>query len=326
MPPDFGINSKLSALLQYLIGATITLPSESLDARITALEAASASLVDQVGAVTGDATTTVLGRLAAIESLLKCVCGDFPPGASDVGGCDSPATTLDSHYETFSDIVGRVFPVWSDPLPDGLSVDGTGELADAHIAVTLSDSTGVYSYYVQSRAPSHQRTSGATTEYSNNQWLPLSPGDNLAISVPVGFTAKVYLCYTPAAGFTECVNIGSLAGSYTQLDTSAVFNSSYAVWSSIPGAVTTDSEAYGGHTFQWDNSVAVLIANANGWTFTKNSGPDIRLLAKRPDGSFTSYTISSTPITISGDTTSLWCDLGSGGSTEAFSFQVCPPA
>lgn len=326
MPSDSGLNTKAAALFQAIFGAIVTLPDPTLYALIASLNTLSTEIDDRIGAVTGDATTTILGRLAAIESLLHCVCGDFPPPTTGDNACDSPVSTLSGALVTSGSYPGRVFPIWGDPPPSGLSIDGTGDLADAGVAVELSDSTGTYSYYVQSRAATHLRTAGGTTQYPNNVWLGLSPGASLAVSVPDGFTATVYLCYTPAAGFVDCVNVGSNVGNYTQLDTSAVFNSSYAVWASIPGVTTTDTETFSGHTYQWNTTAAVCVADAIGWTFTKNSGPDIRLLAKHGDGTFTSYTISSTPFTITDHTTTLWADLGSGGDTSAFSFQVCPGA
>lgn len=290
-------------------------------------DAQAALIVDHIGTPTGDATTTVLGRLAAIENLLKCVCGDFPPDLTDPSGCESPLESLPGALAVIPGDSGRVYATWPLTLPDGFSNDADSTYGDPHAGIKFDDPDGTYTVYVQSqRSHTFQGAHGALIEQPCNTWLSFAPDTTYEFNVPAGSDIHVYVCYTPAAGFTDCVNIGSLVGSYEQLDSSAVFNSSYAVWTSIPGISTTNSEVYSGHTFQWDNSVAVAVVDAIGWTFTKESGPDIRFLVKEPDGTVHVLTIASSPLTLTMHTATLWCDLGSGGDTSSFSFEVCPGA
>lgn len=323
------LNTALEAVISWLsnLGLLPDIDSHvaSADGKLDTTNSSLADLVDHVGIPTGDATTTVLGYLAEISNRLRCVCGDFPPPTTGTNACESPLESRDDVMAVIGSD-GRNYITWPDPLPGGLEFESDGTYGPAKVGIVLSDTTGTYSLYVESRASTFRTTSGAPGELPCNRWLPVDAGTTLELSVPAGELAKAFICYAPAPGFVDCVNVGSDIGNYTQLDTSAVFNSSYAVWASIPGITTTDTEEYSGHTFQWNTAAAVAVADGFGWTFTKNSGPDIRLLAKHSDGTFTSYTISSTPFTITEHTTTLWCDLGSGGSTEAFSFQVCPPA
>lgn len=157
------------------------------------------NLRSNIGLPTGDATTTVLGRLATIENYASCICGPQPPSTSDPDGCAYPVL---SHSPALTDAAfpGRLFAQWED-----LSIYGLQKTTDIGLTVSNVElqPTGTWdgwNVFVYSRtAQTYSEDPRRAGRYPTNTWRSLeeAQGFPLAFSVEEGSDITVYLCTPP---------------------------------------------------------------------------------------------------------------------------------
>lgn len=158
-----------------------------------------ALMQDALGLVPGDATTTVLGRLAALNTLgvnqltsigisggpddtvLKllaknadCACGGLGPPS---GSCDNPFVSTGMWLGPFGAIGGSnvIVATWSEPLPTGISFGTFFSLGTDDGELQNSDWSG-WKVYVSSTEPQYADSPSSLTRYPTNQWRDLPAG------------------------------------------------------------------------------------------------------------------------------------------------------
>jgi hypothetical protein len=268
-------------------------------------------IVDNIGFPTGDATTTVIGRLAAIERLSKCAC---PPDAPDLTDPDAPCsepfvsnpvlTRVSSAYP------GRVFAGWIDPPPDGLVLDHFLETDISPSEIVRSTDVSGWSIYIQSTARLASLSPLSTNLVATNSWIDLDIYDeHMAISVPEGNDLLVYICVP--GGTIEPPSC------YTFTSEQSVLKSTFAGarylpdWSIYDVPVITNETA--------DNEVWVS-GNWTGWTWETTTSNMVIVIELTP-GSITIQTSSTG--TLPPSTESYLVAFVS--QYNAFDLNFCPP-
>src|SRR5215510_2573257 len=90
-----------------------------------------------IGIVPGDATTTILGRLTAIENQTACLCAGSGPNPSDPLTCVDPLVTISQQNATGT-YEGLTFGVWPDTLPTGIVFTNDLLIGITHAEISAS--------------------------------------------------------------------------------------------------------------------------------------------------------------------------------------------
>jgi hypothetical protein len=184
--------------------------------RLTSLLDSSGNIEDHIGIPTGDATTTVLGRLAAIENLSGCGCPPDLPSPDDPTGCADPFVSI-SRAVLVSAYPGRIFAVFPSPVPDGLVVTDGMDLGEVGVEISPEATwTGWRAFVYSKSAAYYSEDPTRSGLWATNVWRDLDEAMSyaLAFSVPDGNDIAVYLCAPPPAPVDECVHVVSLSTPY----------------------------------------------------------------------------------------------------------------
>jgi hypothetical protein len=284
-------------------------------------------LRNNIGLPTGDATTTLLGRLASIEHSNLCGCGPQPPSATDPDGCASPAVSDTQH--AISGWGGRTFAVWSS-APDGALI-GTGLDPSVGNAELVPEATfDGWTAFVLSRAASVcSLDPSEPLVMPTNQWINISGRDRVAFSVAPGADIVAYICSHLDEAWTDCVDITSTPGTYS---TDAPFSedAQFIVFSSIPGVSTTNTWIADGQEQMVSVSNTVVSDNWHGVVISLLEGTTVTIYTVNTSGG-----VSSFPINAVGDSQTLTFDTqvvmihnlaASSPHDNAFQVRICPPA
>lgn len=185
-------------------GISLLAQVASLVTRITAVESATVATATALGIPTGDATTTALGRLAAIESCVCLLAGQVPtdPGTSE---CESPFTSGYTWELVLTSEGGGEFGVgvvlhvaaFAQPLPPGL-VEGTiYALTPPSGTVSELAPTGTWDgwrVYVKSSASTYGDSITPGVRHPTNEWRDLTGTGTNIFSVYRPDDITVYLC------------------------------------------------------------------------------------------------------------------------------------
>jgi hypothetical protein len=170
-----------------------------------------AGLISSMGIPTGDATTTILGRLSAIETLNfnylpliatntgKCPCGASPPPEGNI--CAEP------YISTGMSLVPTAFipnfnsvtiAIWGTTPPAQLeygTVFGTVSDNSSLVPASGQNWTG-RSIFVESSADNFALQTLSTARYPTNTWVDLTDQGTAEISVMVdaGAAVRAYIC------------------------------------------------------------------------------------------------------------------------------------
>lgn len=130
-------------------------------------------IYSSVGIPTGDATTTVLGHLAAIERLLTTQVAGLPPVINE--------NTISS--TTTTSVSGKKYAIFTPPIA-GISISESG------IDLTAVNSWSGYYAYVQTNGPTAYLNNAADVV---NEWMQLVGTGSYNFSVDQQYTIRVYL-------------------------------------------------------------------------------------------------------------------------------------
>lgn len=172
-------------------------------------------LVRRFGIPTGDATTTLLGELAAIVNNTACGCGARPPTAPASNGCVSPYSNPPGAVTTSTAYPGRVFATWGDDLPLSIIKDSWLESPITNAEIKLVSDLALAVYVVSSA--SHYFTTNPISGqlYPTNTWVDMGTDTQFAFSVPDGADIRVYLCLGDVVSWEDCIEIDSQAYTVT---------------------------------------------------------------------------------------------------------------
>jgi hypothetical protein len=229
-------NSRLTSIASntnQLLSPTQQTAQNTADSlsKLTAIDTA-------IGIPSGDATTTVLGRLSAIELLLTntlanwgdpgdatgtllatlhdvraCIClvaGKVPtPPTTEL--CEEPfISTGSAFYPGWPGFgTGANVATWSAPLPDGVVFGTIFGITIDNTELQRDISWNGVLIWVESDAPAFALSFATVDRYPTNQWVSLPDTDNIAISVDSISGIKVYLCI-PDAPVGDCYVTGSI--------------------------------------------------------------------------------------------------------------------
>lgn len=283
--------------------------------RLTSLLDTTDNIENNIGQPTGDATTTVLGRLAAIERLSECGCGPQPPDPTDPDGCADPFVSS-APSASIAAYPGRSFAVFHETPPDGLLITDSMDLGVANVEISPEATWTGWRVFVLSKASAYYSEDPTRTGlWPTNTWRDLDEAQSfaLAFSVPAG-DITVYLCGpTDVPPEIECTTIES------QSVTIVGFGARQAiVW---PEPFTSSSTDEAGNSYSANQ---VLIGDYQNWTIRVVTGAGARLVLFVGATNSNVFIDGGDTTTISTTTTSLFLDdLNYGG---AFSIEICPPA
>jgi len=288
-------------------------------------------LYNNIGIPTGDATTSVLGRLAAIERLSKCNCApDAPDLTSEDSPCSSPYTSIAEATRVSSDFPGRIFAGFAAPSPDGIAL--TNWLAEPIPSCELVRSGSLVGFYayIQSSAPLASLNPANALQVRTNSWLAIDGYElDMAISVPTGNDLTVYLCIPAGTTWTDCINIDS---EFVVYSTDAPFSLNVQAirFNTIPVLATTDHWSADGseQTLSTDNTVVTtdmqntvvnLVSGSNVWVYWIDSSGASHHSSL--DAAGASFTVPEPTIAL------VIGNFGdSSPSTHEFTIQICPPS
>jgi hypothetical protein len=276
---------------------------------------------DHIGFPTGDATTTALGRLAAIERLSRCSCPPEAPDLTDPDApCTEPFTSEPDRVLAATSYPGRVFARWPLPLPDGIT---EGHFLDPAIPggeiVRSSDIEGWF-LYVQSSA-SHFSLNPTSNDLDiTNAWINIDVrSEEIAISVDAGFTLTAYICVP--------------GGTVEPPPDCVTFTSQLMNLDNDPGNYHIER-----HAIEWPDTFtrqhnqedfvysgwAVAVGNFIGYRLRRVSGTNARLVARKLDGSYLIEMLNETLYTINEGTQFILVDAYNSEADE-FSIEFCIP-
>jgi len=189
------------------------------------------SLQNALGLVTGDATTTVLGRLSAIEmsnrniaestgllpvpeentvldylkalkALGKCACNNGEPNSGD---CSDAFDSRGMWLGPFGSLGGEsvIVAVFDGILPDGLSYGSVFGITEDQTELICSD-WSQWQVYVGSTDSQYAESPETLTRYRTNEWRQMDGSGSRAFSVSARAGILVTLCnvadFTPGSG------------------------------------------------------------------------------------------------------------------------------
>ena len=200
------MNDNLNGVLQRL-GVAVDTDNDVISL-LASLKTGIAALNTAMGIPSGDATTTMLGRLTAIEN-----CGCRPVGAQPPinGPCATPYASCSIAFIPWVIVGGTNVNVakWCEPLPDGLEYGTTLGLSDDTTELVATDGWDGWHIFVSSAATVFGKSPLDLERYPTNTWLPLSGSDVLSVATDERNSLKVYLC-PPADSPAECVTLSSV--------------------------------------------------------------------------------------------------------------------
>lgn len=203
IPDDSGFSIlTLFAGLLGRIGVPTGDATTTVLGRLAAIESGTTATATALGIPTGDATTTALGRLAAIESCICKVAGQIPtdPGTSE---CESPYTSSatwllqqTSGGESGSIVLLHI-AAFPGPLPTGLEegdLYGLSSPAGTVSELTPATSWDGWRVYVKSHSATYSDSIVASPRYPTGEWRDLSGSFSRVFSVYHPDDITVYLC------------------------------------------------------------------------------------------------------------------------------------
>lgn len=204
------------------------------------------NVLSAIGTPTGDATTTVLGRLIAIMGCACSTASHFNPPLPLAADC------LGTQYQSSGFSIaeygaqGDMAIAYWETAPEGITQAGVGELTPD------TDWTG-WKVYVTSTAEYFGYKSGFSNRLPTNTWIELDSygSDTLTFAVDKGYGLTVTLC-SPSSG--SGVEIGTCFTINSQALTSSRWGYVYhiLVFPEIPGFTrlthppTDPTDTYGG--------------------------------------------------------------------------------
>lgn len=193
--------------LQVALGAlsstagTDGLQTTSVRGLLNSIAALLDELDDDIGEATGDATTTLLGRLAAIERLTATGLGLNPPTGT---ACSAPALSTGQLLAPFAIAGGTnvIYAQWPEALPGGVvfgSIFGVnGPRVELNLAPGFASWDG-WRIAAMSRAQQFAYDM-SINRYPTNQWVPLSGNGPIAVSVEAIYGVTAWICPPTVAG------------------------------------------------------------------------------------------------------------------------------
>lgn len=279
------------------------------------------NIKENIGIPTGDATTTVLGRLQAIQRTTLTCCNSNDPSIASPGACTTPVSSI-SPNQGLSAYPGRVFAVWPDLSSYGINNTDTYSLTIPNIEEYRSDWTGISLFVGSNGSHTFYLTPGGTSSFPTNQWIDLG-GLGLtyaiAVNVPEGADMKAYIC-TDNIVTSGCVRADSVSTEATPS-----YGLSPRQMATPAGYTVTD------HVFGTSyNRNAVLDGDYNGYTIRLLSGPLCRVVLFTPGGPVTEVltTANPGPYTIPGTTQQVVMDdldTVNQALTGPFAIEFCAP-
>ena len=318
------LDDRLTAMLDTL-GVKPPLNEQTMWSMLLDTTARLESIYNSLGVVPGDATTTVLGRLAAIERLSHCACGPQPPDPADEHGCADPAVSDSSAApDGYS---GRIFAGWSTP-PDGALIGTTLDPTVGAAELVPEATFEGWRAYVLSRASAVASLDPRENiVFGTNQWLDISSRTLIAASVPPNSDIALYLCPFVPEAWVDCVEVFSAHTTVTHPD-SATNEITYAQMSQIPSAeLSSDLFVDGSAHYHADVPDWVMVGNFAGVTVQLTSAiGGVRVVWQRPDLSFGTSTMGTTgdTVTIPEATIGMTVDTFTGGAIPDFTVSICP--
>jgi hypothetical protein len=277
--------SRIYPLIQFLQeaspldwGAIMGIPATSTDNVLEWLSG--------IGHVTGDATTTILGRLTAIEGYSACACGPMPPSALDPSSCADPYTsvllTTDGAYS------GRLFASFPDPPPFGLVFDDVLGLSGSNIELNQEPSQVGWRFYgLSAKETVFSINPTNPAAYPTNQWVDLPPTYRLAFNVPSGSDLVVYLCGPgDSPPFLDCVDIPSalVTVTYQEGISPPTHTRYYTPLSDLGLTVVSEFDA-GGQHYAYNQSDVATTDDMMGVKTTLLSGTNCHVVYINTSGS-----------------------------------------
>lgn len=196
-----------------------------------------------IGINTGDATTTILGRLTAIENYSRCACGPVPPSPFDPSGCVDQFISI--AQVTTPNYSGN-FVQWPDVLPAGIEFTNDLLIGVSNVEISADPFVSGWRMFGYSQSASvFSANPGNVTQYPTNEWIVIG-ADNwtLAPSVGEGNDLRVYLC-SPGSIPADCPEFNSIAITVSDPAPGNVVNRNAAIIGGYPlsdqlfNAVTT---------------------------------------------------------------------------------------
>lgn len=285
---------------------------------IDGLYVAMAALQNNVGTPTGDATTTVLGRMLAIQNLLNsnlpalvaCCEGEgaqFPSeDPADMSYCSNRYIQAGSFIDS-----NRSYAYWTaGNIPTDQVAIGNNSSYPPGTELTPITDWSDFRVWVSSDAP-QCALDNTGYRYPTNQWLPLSGSGSFAFSVDSQYALNVQLC-APAPA-----TIGySFAENETFEKTTSYATRFVPDWTKY--GLTFVSNATIGNDF-------FIEGDWGGWTWEIISGSDIQIVWGVPSTTSTNKSDAGTgtlPLAVQGQTTYLLAIVGQAGP---FSIVLLPP-
>jgi hypothetical protein len=171
-------------------------------------------LKDNLGIPTGDATTTVLGRLAAIQRQQLLCCFSSDPAVADPTGCTSPVSSVQPALADTA-APGRLFASWPDLSSYDVSFTTTFGLTATNVEISPAVNWTGFSLFVGSKsATTFSKSPSTNGSWPTNRWLSLASDGAypLAISVAEGQDITAYLCVPGATDCTMLLNETHISG------------------------------------------------------------------------------------------------------------------
>lgn len=176
-----------------------------------------AGVLQALGEPTGDATTTVLGRLIAIANATACACSALNPQPPS-SGCDGTA------YNSSGTVVDEYGATGPMSIATFTSAGALQISEDGQTIATGTSSWEGWRVYVTSTASQFAYRAGVTNRLPTKTWIDLSSyADEMSFAVEAGTSIQVTLC-GPAeqpCAITQCFASGGtgtrfywVAGSY----------------------------------------------------------------------------------------------------------------
>jgi hypothetical protein len=280
-----------------------------------------AQIRDAIGQETGDATTTVLGRLSAIERASLCACGPQPPSPSDPNGCAEP--TVSSFSVAPEAYSGRVFAVWLG-LPSG--AEFRSELDPGVDAAEIGPSVnwaGWKAFILSRSSTIASLDPRQALVYATNTWIDLTSITYAAFNVPAGNDIQVYLCRDETVP-EGCLNIPSRL-STLESDSSVTLNAISVAptgMSFVNPVNSSNGEA------SWDPP-AFVSGNLATWTLQVFSGTVRVLYRTDPPTSTQVFSVAGHYTSADGVVTLPTTDhfsLDDSGTDGPYSIQLCNTA
>lgn len=245
------------------------------------------------------------------------------------------------------------FATFPAPPPDGISfgsVFGVG-VDNSELDNGSSNWSGYWLYAASSAANfalNSADISGALNRYPTNTWIELTFLEtNLSVFVNGADSIRVYLCSggwapstssggpwggddnIPPPDWTDCVSIASANTTVTHPN-NAVSSITYTPISFLPGVeYSNELPTSGGGSYITTANDSIAVGNFNGVHIELTSASSgVRAYYQKADLSFVVHTFTGIGDTfdITEDTVRMAVDTFTGGTSEDYTVDICPPA